>query len=62
MIESYTVDQEADPKTTNITFNVQKGTNVIGRTVSSRGFRQNSRIEIDLKQDENKSPEWLVDD
>ena len=31
LIESYTVDQEADPKTTNITFNVQKGTNVIGR-------------------------------
>lgn len=43
LIESYTVDQEADPKTTNITFNVQKGTNVIGPTVS-RGEGQNSRI------------------
>jgi hypothetical protein len=61
LIEGYKIDQ-SDPKTTNITFNVQKGTNVIGSKVSSGGEGQNSRFVIHLNQNENKSPDWLVDD
>lgn len=61
LIESYKIDQ-SDPNTTNITFNVQKGTNVIGRKVSSGGEGQSSRFVMHLNQDENKSPDWLIDD
>lgn len=61
LINNYKVDQ-SDPNTTNIIFNVQKGTSVIGRKVSSGGVGQNSRFIIHLNQNENKSPDWLVDD
>tara|TARA_R110002050_G_scaffold118195_4_gene235509 strand:+ start:33932 stop:36553 length:2622 start_codon:yes stop_codon:yes gene_type:complete len=61
LVQGYKVDQ-SDPNMTNVIFNVQEGTNVIGRKVSSGGEGQSSRFVVHLNQDENKSPDWLVDD
>ena len=60
LISSYNVDQSSGDGT-NLILNVQKGTHVIGKKTVSGGGNQVHRFLIYLNQNENKTPEWLVD-
>ena len=60
LIDSYKVDQSS-PGGTNLVLSVRKGTHVIGKKTVSGGDDQVHRFIIHLNQNENKTPEWLVE-
>lgn len=60
LIQGFTVDQTS-PDVTNLVLTVQKGTHVTGKKVFGKGSGL-PRFIIYLNQEENKTPEWLIEE